>query len=713
MGVKFALAGTLGLFLAEWIRLDQPEWVATTALVLSTPKYVGAIAEKMLFRIVGAIAGAIIGYTITASLEQEPILFLSAMGILVAVTTALYGGTLAPYGIRQAGYTATLVAAQGMADPDFSWKVGMARCEEVCLGILVATLVTMVLWPRYARVEFAQVTRSALSDLQRLFRERSEMFLKGTHSASREVLPIIGPQLSRLRKLIRIAAFESRGFYQRQPQINLVVSQLGTLATAISDLGRELPGASPIRPYVEQPAHQLQTAIENLFELLASEHSEPEIRDTAIAELRDAINVYSDALSKFRSTHTAHQLHPVQSFEHAGYWVSVREIATALDEIARVLPSLQDDIGEGFPTIRLKKFSLPSKEWVLNGTRAGIAVAVALVLMNWLSPPGGDMLVVGTYLITALSLVSPDGRGDLGVFDTVVKTGIICVGLLLFLLVAVPIMASYAVMNIVLGLAYFLLGYTAEVFKQSMTFSMIGLLTVASLVGINAQQPVPFPAILDIPMGILLATILSSLIRRLCWPVLPQAQLRNALFKLLQKVRKHSRLTLPPATSAERAEFSLTVADAAQGVSVLRGLSFHQTHHLDNLEAYIHCLGRIGGHVLGAPRSGVDQLPEDLRLQYRELCRATTSLLITQLDFQTLCLGGITPHNAPPPRHRELFARNVIFRRNVKARRIDVRDSVDLFGQNYRNFRAVEEASLSSQIAFRLPFNTLFEDRKL
>jgi len=60
-GVKFGLAGMLAVFLALLLRLEEPTWALFTIFVLMIAQYVGAIAEKSLFRIIGTVAGAVIG----------------------------------------------------------------------------------------------------------------------------------------------------------------------------------------------------------------------------------------------------------------------------------------------------------------------------------------------------------------------------------------------------------------------------------------------------------------------------------------------------------------------------------------------------------------------------------------------------------------------------------------------------------------------------
>lgn len=95
------------------------------------------------------------------------------MGSVVALTTTACGGQFAPYGLRQWSYTTTLVATQGLWNPEASWSIGLARCSEICIGIAVTTTVQFALWPRYARREFLCGVREILSDIAGDFSARA------------------------------------------------------------------------------------------------------------------------------------------------------------------------------------------------------------------------------------------------------------------------------------------------------------------------------------------------------------------------------------------------------------------------------------------------------------------------------------------------------------------------------------------------------------
>ena len=58
-GLKFGIAGVVAVFISLWARLDKPGWALFTVFVLMTAQYVGAIAEKSIFRLIGTVVGEI------------------------------------------------------------------------------------------------------------------------------------------------------------------------------------------------------------------------------------------------------------------------------------------------------------------------------------------------------------------------------------------------------------------------------------------------------------------------------------------------------------------------------------------------------------------------------------------------------------------------------------------------------------------------------
>jgi uncharacterized membrane protein YccC len=126
-------------------------------------------------RLIGTAAGGVIGYLLTARLEQQPILYLLLIGGIVGFGTAMFGYSKYPYAFLLCALTTMVVASNGMNDPSFSWRPALARIEEVSVGVISAILVTSLVWPRYARKEFLEKMRLALDELRRVWR-RAPLF---------------------------------------------------------------------------------------------------------------------------------------------------------------------------------------------------------------------------------------------------------------------------------------------------------------------------------------------------------------------------------------------------------------------------------------------------------------------------------------------------------------------------------------------------------
>ena len=711
-GIKFAAAGILSLYFSLLLRLDEPSWAVTTAFVLSTPKFVGAIAEKTLLRFVGALVGAVIGYLITGALQQSPVLFLAAMGGLVAFTTAMFGGTLAPYGFRQAGYTATLVAAQGLLNPDFSWQVGMARCEEIWLGIAVTTVVTTVLWPRYARVEFQTGARRTLSALGEEFALRSASFLSGTAPAlDGDVLGNVGGSLAKLRKMITFGCFESAAFRARRPKVDAVVCDLGALSAAISNLGRTLPAESLFRQYIEPQITALHGAFAEAIRSLADPGADDEARHAAVARAGASLHAYHDGLRALRLDGIGGSIPAEESIEHGGYSLSIGEIYHALKRLADLIPEIDASQSESFPAIEFKRFTFPSSAWIKSGIRAGIALVVSLILLDWLRPPGGDMLVVGTYLFTAFSLESSDRKGDLGVFTNLIVTTLSCVGFFVFLLVAAPAMSSYAVMNIVLGTALFLVGYLVETTRISSFTSLFALLIVVNLVGINAQQAVPFQTIVSAPMGIILATILSAVIRRLLWPALPQNELRACLTRILSLLETAAAQPLQQMPVSARADLALSIADALDLVQVVGSRQWPDDEKL-RMRSYLRCLSRLGGHQMSSLGQIPEALPKELVAEYQEITGKLSEDIRCLLARQREAVAAARPP-AETVLERNIQDWTARCRQRIKEAKIPVPQTIAALGFLYRHEQSAAAANESSRLAASIDYAGDFADSRL
>jgi uncharacterized membrane protein YccC len=142
--VKTAVAGLISLYLTQLLRLPEGYWAPISALIVMQSN-VGATLTASRTRLAGTAVGAIIGGLFTAIFGSN------ALGFALAVVVAFVLCDLLRLTDSQRLATVTVAIIMLIAHTTSAWVVAMHRFTEVALGIMVALLVSLVLWPNHAR----------------------------------------------------------------------------------------------------------------------------------------------------------------------------------------------------------------------------------------------------------------------------------------------------------------------------------------------------------------------------------------------------------------------------------------------------------------------------------------------------------------------------------------------------------------------------------
>src|ERR1700732_2409694 len=178
-GIKMGLAGLLALFCTQVLRLPHDNWAILTVLVLMSAQFVGSITVKAIMRVIGTIAGALVGIWLVGDYTSTPAIFLPVLFLVVALASYQFGQVGArqvAYAFFLLGLTTLTVATDGVTDPGQAWQIGLDRTEEILLGVISSLLVTSLLWPRYAREEFFEAGRAALRTVSQLFSAHAQTY---------------------------------------------------------------------------------------------------------------------------------------------------------------------------------------------------------------------------------------------------------------------------------------------------------------------------------------------------------------------------------------------------------------------------------------------------------------------------------------------------------------------------------------------------------
>ncbi|MGC1481486.1 MAG: FUSC family protein, partial [Chthoniobacterales bacterium] len=570
-GIKFGLAGLLAIHVALYLRLGDPTWALFTVFVLMIAPYVGAIGEKSFLRAIGTVVGGALGYLLLGSLQQEPVIFIPAVALLVAVCASMFGQSHFPYVFMLTALTSVVVIANGLDAPSTSWQIALIRSEEIVVGIFATLVVSTLVWPRYAREEFRQKTRASFADLADCFDENRLSLTRGVSDEARGRIGGIPLRLTGLRTLLHFGARESPKFRRRVDVYSEIVSRISRIAGSIRTLSDPLPPDPFYYDKIEGELRRVHRAISDSLRNLSHGPEASDAHAGLRAELDTAIDEFERQVHSLRRHPDASQ---VSSAEALVFGVHALALCEIRDHILRVHELIRDvDAPPKRPSPIKPRHPLsswlPGIFWIRNGIKAGLAVAISLVFVDWLNPPGGSTMVLGAFVFTFLNPVAPDGQGDRHAFHMLAFYTLLIALASIVLLLASPLLSSYAALCVLLFAALFVWGYTFPIGGGIPVSHQIAMLTIVSAVGLNAQKPVTFDQIEDFFVGLTLGLVVSSIVQRLLWPALPQRSVRDRLAEFVAHCEHLATIGADKFPLKDRVRMALIPAEARQFLSAL------------------------------------------------------------------------------------------------------------------------------------------------
>lgn len=142
-------ATLLSLYVAFACNLDRPYWAMFSVFIVAKP-LAGAVRSKAVFRLAGTLIGASMAVFLVPPLVQSPALLCAAMALWVGlcVYVAVLDRTARNYVPTLAGYTAAIIGFSVVYDPATVFDTAVSRVEEISLGIICASLIHSVFFPR-------------------------------------------------------------------------------------------------------------------------------------------------------------------------------------------------------------------------------------------------------------------------------------------------------------------------------------------------------------------------------------------------------------------------------------------------------------------------------------------------------------------------------------------------------------------------------------
>ena len=397
---KCMAAAFTALWLAFRLGLDSPNTAMTTTFILALPSS-GMVLEKAFYRLLGTVVGCSAALLFVALFPQQaPLLFL-ALALWAGVCTcgaAMYRNQQS-YSFVLAGYTACMIGIPSLDHPTTVFSLAVTRLTEVGLGIIVASVVHDVLFPRHAN---RQVMVTVQARYQRFIAFCSEVMEQRLAPAEVE--------LNHLRFAADIAALESgraaaffeaahsRAHTRRLHAFNnafmTALTTFYTLHRLTHRLHQATPAQSPVVALIE-PLHAMLAAA--LRAELSADASAP-----------DWLRVQADLAAGIASARAA--LGPAERPVQIDFDTAVE----LLERFARDMAAFVN-LYHGLAQQRKMQVSdpvayhpkTPPGLVLASGVRAACALLLGAIIWYWLDWPYLGTALVMTAVFSALASSSP------------------------------------------------------------------------------------------------------------------------------------------------------------------------------------------------------------------------------------------------------------------------------------------------------------------
>lgn len=404
--LKSFAAAMLALFIAFRLDLSEPMWSVTTVYVVSQP-LTGMVLSKSIYRVLGTVIGAIASLVFIALFSNSRELFCLAlalwMGIGTAITVYLRDAPQAYVGMLS-GYSAAIIGLAVALQPESAFDIAVARCLEITLGIVCATLVHHLVFPQRAGDALRKALQETLPNMARWAGDA----LRGQQSEAQGLIDrrrILGAVVS-LDRLRVFAMFDTPPLKVFDPAIRQIEGKLLSLLAILMSVYDRFAVLTRERPALAAELRRLL------------EHAAAHLADTAGAITPDDASAESAGETALRAEIASH-IPPVEELRRDRFAFLARSILLRLTNVVdlwRDAVWLRTHVSSGtrLPGSLAAPAFRPYRDLnaaLIDGVVTTITVIAASAFWILSAWPSGPIAVTFAAIICAIT----GGRDDPGV----------------------------------------------------------------------------------------------------------------------------------------------------------------------------------------------------------------------------------------------------------------------------------------------------------
>jgi p-hydroxybenzoic acid efflux pump subunit AaeB len=395
---RAALRTAVGVLIAVLIsfkfHLQTPYWSGMSVIVVSN-LYTGSIIDKAMMRIVGTIAGAVLGLAVAGMVANSLILYLLCCFLIIAVAVYYYSLSTYAYAYLLGALCAFIVISQIAFDPQNVFFVAIWRPVEIAIGVLVSAVCAYVVFPNHLKDNIRMQVHDIFDDFSMEFNQLFEGLSQDT-----SVFTLVEQSNLKIKKKIRKAVELIAAMNREIGVTKEKTDELRAFLDSFYDLSRQLHYLT-----ITSPQHRELIAIhiiqlETVFS--AIQHDLKSLQSAFLGESQALLALQTGvAISSFEK-----QL----SEEGKNYLAKSDFIYSFIHFLQQVNQSfsLMHALLMGAPLNNKKKIQLINKkerlrndpDLIKHSVKAGLSVLLALsfwFVSNW---PGGLNGIISSLIIS-------------------------------------------------------------------------------------------------------------------------------------------------------------------------------------------------------------------------------------------------------------------------------------------------------------------------
>ncbi|MFT4076927.1 MAG: FUSC family protein [Asticcacaulis sp.] len=161
------MAAMLALYISLIIGLERPFWAMATVYIVSQP-LTGTVRSKAIYRFGGTLIGGAAAIWLVPTMANAPVLLSISLALWVCACQflSLLDRTPRSYLFMLAGYTAALIGFPSVDHPDQIFQIALLRAQEIGVGVLCASLMHTLFFPRSVSAVLEAKLAAISSDAQ-------------------------------------------------------------------------------------------------------------------------------------------------------------------------------------------------------------------------------------------------------------------------------------------------------------------------------------------------------------------------------------------------------------------------------------------------------------------------------------------------------------------------------------------------------------------